>query len=137
MYYSLIKLYQLLVATELAQYLVTHNFLPYILPTWYIVNFWEQETMPQCLKLHAVNYTQLEIQCCVQLFVTPWTVGYQASPSIGFSGKSTGVGCHFLLQGIFLTQGLKLGLLHCRQMLYPLSHQGSPQNVIDSNKING
>ena len=31
-----------------------------------------------------------------------------------------------LLQGIFLTQGSKLGLLHCRQILYCLSHQGSP-----------
>ena len=31
----------------------------------------------------------------------------------------------FLLQGIFLTQGLNLGLLHCRQTLYHLSHQGS------------
>jgi len=36
------------------------------------------------------------------------------------------VGCHFLLQGIFLTQGLNPGLPHCRQTLYPLSHQGSP-----------
>ena len=38
------------------------------------------------------------------------------------------MGCHALLQGIFLTQGLKphlLCLLHCRQILYPLSHQGS------------
>ena len=43
-----------------------------------------------------------------------------------FPGKSTGVGCHFLLQGIFPTQGLNLGLLHCTQMLYRLSHQGSP-----------
>ena len=34
-----------------------------------------------------------------------------------FPGKSTGVGCHFLLQGIFLTQGSNLGLLNCRQML--------------------
>ena len=33
--------------------------------------------------------------------------------------------CHSLLQEIFLTQGLNLGLLHCRQMLYHLSHQGS------------
>ena len=33
--------------------------------------------------------------------------------------------CHFLLQGIFLTQGSNLGLLHCRQLLYHLSHQGS------------
>ena len=36
-----------------------------------------------------------------------------------------GVGCHFLLQGIFPSQGLNLGLLHCGQTLYCLSHQGS------------
>ena len=41
-----------------------------------------------------------------------------------FPGKNTGVGCHFLLQGIFLTQGSNSGLLHCRQILYHLSHQG-------------
>ena len=41
-----------------------------------------------------------------------------------FPGKSTGVGCHLLLQGIFLTQGLNPGLPHCRQTLYRLSHQG-------------
>ena len=33
-------------------------------------------------------------------------------------GKNTGVGCHFLLQEIFLTQGLNLPLLHCRWILY-------------------
>ena len=32
-------------------------------------------------------------------------------------GKNTGVGCHFLLQGIFPTQGLNPGLPHCKQML--------------------
>ena len=40
-------------------------------------------------------------------------------------GKNTGVSCHFLLQGIFLTQGLNSGLLHllhCRKILY--IHQG-------------
>ena len=37
-------------------------------------------------------------------------------------GKSTGVGCHFLLQGFFPTQGSNPGLLHCRQTLYHLSH---------------
>ena len=41
-------------------------------------------------------------------------------------GKNTGVGCHSLLQGIFLIQGLNPGLLHCRQILYHLSHQGRP-----------
>ena len=59
----------------------------------------------------------------------PWTVTYQAPLSMGFSGKSTGVGCHFLLQEIFPTQGLSLGLLHCRQMLYHLSHQVSPAHL--------
>ena len=34
--------------------------------------------------------------------------------------------CHFLLQGLFLTQGSKPGLRYCRQTLYQLSHQGSP-----------
>ena len=41
-------------------------------------------------------------------------------------GKNTGVGCHALLQGIFPTQGSNPGLPHCRQILYHLSHQGSP-----------
>ena len=41
-------------------------------------------------------------------------------------GKNTGVGCYSLLQGIFLTQGSNPGLPHCRQILYHLSHLGSP-----------
>ena len=41
-------------------------------------------------------------------------------------GKNTGVGSHSLLQVIFPTQNSNLGLLHCRQIPYHLSHQGSP-----------
>ena len=37
------------------------------------------------------------------------------------------MGCHALLQGIFLTQGSNPGLPHCRWILYHLSHQGSPR----------
>ena len=37
----------------------------------------------------------------VLLFATPWTAAYQAPPSMGFSRKSTGVGCHFLLHEWF------------------------------------
>ena len=48
----------------------------------------------------------------------------QASLSMGFSRQEAGVGCHFLLQGIFPTQGSNPGLSHCRQTLYHLSHQG-------------
>ena len=35
------------------------------------------------------------------------------------------MGCHFLLQRIFQTQGSNLGLPHRRQMLYHLIHQGN------------
>ena len=53
-----------------------------------------------------------------------------------FPGKNTGVGCHFLLQGIFpsSTQGSNLGLLHCRQTLYCLSHYGSRLDSLTDNK---
>ena len=50
-----------------------------------------------------------------------------------YPGKNTGVGCHAVLQGIFPTQGLKdlpnPGLLHCRWVLYHLSHQGSKHTL--------
>ena len=57
----------------------------------------------------------------VRLFATPWTVTCQAS------GTNTGVASHAHLQGIFLMQGWNSGLLPCRQILYCLSHQGSPR----------
>ena len=42
-------------------------------------------------------------------------------------GQNTGVGSCSLLQVIFPTQGLNPGLLHCRQILYQLSHQENPR----------
>ena len=54
----------------------------------------------------------------------PWTVACQGPLSMKFSRQESGVGCHFLLQGISQTQGWNPGLLHCRQILYCLSHQG-------------
>ena len=57
--------------------------------------------------------------------VTPGTIACQAPLSMGFStDKNTGVDCHFLLQGIFQTQGSNLGLLHCKKILYRLSYKG-------------
>ena len=55
---------------------------------------------------------------------------HQAPPSMGFSRRKYWSGFHFLLQGIFSSQGSNPGLPHCRQMLYHLSHQGSPGRVI-------
>ena len=67
----------------------------------------------------------------VWLFATPWTVAHQA-PLWDFPGKNTGVGCHFLRQGIFLPQGLNPQLLP--HLLYwqaeslQLCYWGSPLN---------
>ena len=43
------------------------------------------------------------------------------------TGQNTGMGSFSFFQGIFPTQGLNLGLLHCRQIHYQLSYQGSPK----------
>ena len=59
-----------------------------------------------------------------RLFLTTWTAAYETCLPWDFPGKDTGVGCHLLLQGIFLTQGSNPGLLHCRQILYLLSYKG-------------
>ena len=67
----------------------------------------------------------------VQLFVILWGIALQAplypwdSP-----GKNTRVGCYSLLQGIFLTQVSNPGLLHCRRILYQLSHRGNSVQFI-------
>ena len=66
----------------------------------------------QSIVLPGKKEKKVKSLSCVQLFGTPWTVAYQAPLSMG---KNTGAGCHFLLQEIFLTQGLNLGLPHCRQ----------------------
>ena len=58
--------------------------------------------------------------------VTPWTVAHQGPCPWNSPGKNTGVGSQSLLQGIFLIHGSNPHLLHCRQVLYHLSHQGGP-----------
>ena len=67
----------------------------------------------------------------VQLFATPWTAVHQALCPQDFPGKSTRVGCHFLLQGIFPAQGSNPGLPHCRQMLLPSKPPGVTSQDFD------
>ena len=55
-----------------------------------------------------------------------WTVARQVPRSMGFSRREYWVGCHFHLQRIFPSQELNPALLHCRQILYQLSNEGSP-----------
>ena len=68
----------------------------------------------------------------VWLFMTLWAVARQLLSPQDSPGKNTGAGCHFLLQRIFLTQGLNLHLLLGRQILYYLSHLISIINTLNS-----
>ena len=69
----------------------------------------------------------------IQLTVTPWTVARQAPLSKNSVGKNIGVGCHFLLQGIFPTQGSNPSLLHWQVNSLPLTtweHSSSVLTII-------
>ena len=69
-------------------------------------------------------------------FVTPRTIALQVPLSMGLSKQNAGVGCHFLLQGIFLTQGSNLHLLdlqHWQADSLPLSFLGSLGSTMASN----
>ena len=74
-------------------------------------------TSGHLISINSSKVEKWKSLSCVQLFSIPWN-----SP-----GQNTGVGSLFLLQGIFPTQGLNLGLLHCRQILYQMSHKWNPR----------
>ena len=84
---------------------------------WHLILWWKwsHSVMSNSLWPHGLQPTR---------FLSPWN----------FPGKSTGVGCHFLLQGIFPTQWSNPSLRHCRQTLYHLSHQESPLQFSQKNK---
>ena len=72
-------------------------------------------------SLYSRGYSQcrdqIQVSCIASRFFTRWATGKL---------KNTGVGSLSLLQRIFLSQELNQGFLHCRQILYQLSYQGSP-----------
>ena len=77
-----------------------------IILEWVAISF--SSAMKAKVKVKSLSH--------VRLFATLWTVAHQAPPSMGFPRQKYW-SCHFLLQGIFPTQGLNLGLLHCRRTL--------------------
>ena len=81
--------------------------------------------MKRCSTSLVIIVNRVKLLSRVRLFATPWTVAYQGPRPWDFPGSSPGVDCHFLLQGIFPTQGSNPGLPHCKQILYHLRHQGS------------
>ena len=94
--------HSLYVSVQISQHYLLKG-LPFIL--WSFVLDWVSEWS------HSVVFDS----------VTPWTVATRLLHPWNFPGKNTEVGCHFLLQGIFPTQGSNPILPH-----YCLSHQGSP-----------
>ena len=90
-----------------------------------------QELIPRkflssCLS-HALNI--MPVSKVAQLCPThcdPMDCSLPGSSIHGIFQVSTGVGCHFLLQEIFLTQGSNPGLPHCRQTLLPSELPGKP-----------
>ena len=86
---------------------------------WQMCSWWSGDNncleMGKMLSRSVVSDSLRPVDCSLPGSLCPWD----------FPGKKTRVGCHFLLQGIFPTQGLILHLMNCRQILYHLSHQGS------------
>ena len=76
-------------------------------------------------KLVLWYISVLITQSCPTL-CDPMNCSPPGSSPWNFPGKSTGVGCHFLLQGIFLTQGSNPGLQHCGQTLLQSEPPGKP-----------
>ena len=72
------------------------------------------------------------IQLCPNLSDPMDCVAHQAPLSMEFSGKGTGVGCHSLLEGIFLTQWSNLSLLHWQADSLPSEPPGKPESESES-----
>ena len=88
------------------------------------------ENKPRLWGIYIVLWNiKCQLLSHVWLFVTLWTIPYQAPLSMEFSRQDTGVGSHPLHQGIFPTQGSDTGLLHCRQILSPSELSGKPKNT--------
>ena len=98
-------------------------------PIWRIIIIknklnWSMQNLQTCMHLFsALENENNKLLSRVWLFVTPWTI-YSPWNS---PGQNTRVGSFSLLQGIFPTQESNPGFLHCRQILYQLSHKRSPR----------
>ena len=93
---------------------------------------------------HLQLKLEINFQTCKVLTQWKWKLlsGVRLSVTHGLyspwnsPGRNTGLGSLSLLQGIFPTQGSNPGLLHCRQILYQLSHKGSPPQLMIKKTIN-
>ena len=68
----------------------------------------------------------MKLLSCVRLFVTPWTLAYQAPLSVWFSRQEYWSGLPFPSPGDLPNPGIKPRSPHCRRTFYPLSHTKMP-----------
>ena len=78
----------------------------------------------QSLHLNSL-WSEVMSLSCVRLFVTPWTVAYQAPPSLGFSRQECWSGLPFPSPGYLPDPGIEPGSPSLQANVYRLSHQGS------------
>ena len=91
--------------------------------TW--LRNWTQLNWSKCVSFLYIH-TCLDAQLCLTT-CDPMDCSHQAPLSMGFSRQESWNGLPFFSQGILLIQGLNLGLMHCRQILYQVSYQGNPK----------
>ena len=102
-------------------------------------HLWSAEGALDSLRASARWYGLRDLPSCVCMYMLPRSVVSDSLRPLGlqparllcpwnFPGKNTGVCCHFLLQGIFLTQGSNPGLLHCR-LIFTTESPRKPQCV--------
>ena len=95
-----------------------HTLLQSLLPP---ISVWEEQArgmeVQLCIESESESHSVVSSSLGPHGLNSPWN----------FPGQNTGVGSHSLLQGILPTQGSNPDLPHCRQILYQLSHQGSPR----------
>ena len=111
----------------ISKWLYLANFY-WIFNVFYLFSFKESVIILRIFILKSSKEVKVSVTHLVML-KSLWPHGLQPARLLcvwDSPGKNTGVGCHFLLQGIFLTQGSSPRLLHCRQIPHCLSHQRSP-----------
>ena len=112
---------------------------------------WQHMCVCVCARTHVHVCECAQLLSCVQPFVTSWQCWWWFShlwllrprglyPSRllspwDFPGKNTGVGCHFLFQEIFLTQGSNLGLLHWQVDSLPTELLGRSMTIRDGKSV--
>ena len=88
-------------------------------------SYWRVSAFCNSVKL-PTGVREEQLDTCVLVTECDPVVCSPPGSSVHGILRNTGVGCHFLLQGIILTERSNSGLLHYRQILYHLSHQGRP-----------